>query len=519
MKKNTAQSLRQIALSMGSAEIEATTAYIAGFNRKYGDYEPKTLKLFTYILDNTGVAFLCDSEVKSALFPKMDDATFTKLIARLKEKVFESMQLEVNLSRGTGYAASWLARQRGRKGLISAEILSIKGLRAEADEILRRVLRDCQKFALYDLAGAASQLLYVHVCAQWGSEKGEELRQASERFNRLAYLQKRADLLFYEAGFKRQLSYGNALPFQRLAADIKILMKDLNGESAPGIEYVLSQLKLIYWEGVGAFEKQAKEAELLAELLDHFPGISSDLRRVNVALQSMTAAFHLRDFSRAEGFAELAMSKSSLSHYNGRKVAGYQALTFIQQGKFDEAGVVLTSLANQPLLRDLEREYVQYLISYLEFCKGNTKEAKAELKGVSALRRQKQQDWIFGIEVYEIQVRIGLEQFDLAEDLIHNLKRRVERMGEKDKPNPRTFTSIRILHSLSLESFNFKSFWTKHADLVGMLKDSRLGYRWDPFGPEVFPLDEWLAERAGARNAIPAFPMDSKALELVELEA
>ena len=517
MKKNTAQSLRQIALSMGSAEIEATTAYIAGFNRKYGDYEPKTLKLFSYILDNTEVAFLSDSEVKSALFPSMDESTFTKLVARLKEKVFESMQLDVNLSRGSSFAASWLARQRGRKGLISAEILSIRGLRSEADEILRRVLREGQKYALYDLAGAASQLLYVHVCAQWGSEKGEDLRQMSEHFNRLAFLQKRADVLFYQAGFKRQLNYDNTVHFRQLAEGIKMLMKELNGESAPGIEYVLSQLKLLYWEGIGSFEKQAKEAEVLEGLLHQYPGISSDLRRVNVALQSMTAAFHLRDFSSAERFAELAMSMSSLNHYNGRKVAAYQVVVLIQLRKFDEAGGLLTALAAQPLLRDPEVEYVQYLNSYLEFQKGNAFEAKAALKSISVLRRQKQQDWIFGIEMYEIQLRIGLGQFDLAEDLIHNLKRRVERMGEKDKPSPRTFTAIRILHSLSVESFNFKVFWGKHAELVGMLNDPRPGYRWDPFGPEVSPLEGWLANAAGAQTVKSDFKTSSRSLEMVEL--
>ena len=294
-------------------------------------------------------------------------------------------------------------------------------------------------------------------------------------------------------------------------------MKELNGESAPGIEYVLSQLKLLYWEGIGSFEKQAKEAELLEGLLHQFPGISSDLRRVNVALQSMTAAFHLRDFSSAEGFAERAMSMSSLNHYNGRKVATYQVVVLIQLKKFDEAGGILSALAAQPLLRDPEIEYVQYLKSYLEFQKGSALEAKTALKSISVLRRQKQQDWIFGIEMYEIQLRIGLGQFDLAEDLIHNLKRRVERMGEKDKPSPRTFTSIRILHSLSVESFNFKAFWTKHAELVGMLNDPRPGYRWDPFGPEVSPLDAWLAEAAGARNLRIDSKPSSRNLELVVL--
>ena len=119
--------------------------------------------------------------------------------------------------------------------------------------------------------------------------------------------------------------------------------------------------------------------------------------------------------------------------------------------------------------------------------------------------------------MYEIQLRIGLGQFDLAEDLIHNLKRRVERMGEKDKPSPRTFTAIRILHSLSVESFNFKAFWEKQAELVRMLNDPRPGYRWDPFGPEVSPLEGWLANAAGVKTVKSDFKTSSRSLEMVEL--
>lgn len=64
MRKNTILSLRQIVKAMGPAEIEATAAFIAGFNRKYGEYEPKTLKLFSYISDNTKVENSSDDEVK-----------------------------------------------------------------------------------------------------------------------------------------------------------------------------------------------------------------------------------------------------------------------------------------------------------------------------------------------------------------------------------------------------------------------------------------------------------------------
>ena len=60
MRKNTTNSLRQIAAAMGPAEVEATAAFISGFNRKYGEYEPKTLKLFTYTSDNTKVENLSD---------------------------------------------------------------------------------------------------------------------------------------------------------------------------------------------------------------------------------------------------------------------------------------------------------------------------------------------------------------------------------------------------------------------------------------------------------------------------
>jgi hypothetical protein len=497
MRKNTTESLRQIAAAMGPAEIEATSAFIAGFNRKYGEYEPKTLKLFSYISDNTKLKNLSDEGVKNHLFPDMDEGTFSKLVARLKEKVFESLQLEVNLSRGKAYAPTWLSRQRAKKTLISAEILSIKGLKTESDELLQRVLRDSQKYELYDLAGSACRILYIHLCTQLSSEKGEAMLQQAENYSRLACLERQAELLFYKYGFQKENPYRGEQPYRQLAAEIKRLSSELQGRSARGIEYLISQLKILYWEGVGSFENQAAEAQALRTLLSATPGISSPIRRVNAALQSMTAAMHLRQFQQAKQHIDEARSLSSLTSYSGRKVATAQAIAYIQIGHYAEANGFLQELLNQPQLQNSEREHVQYLLAYLDFMMGHAHKAKAGLKSLSLLRRQKLQDWSLGIEVFELQLRIDMGQFDVAEGLISNLQRRIQRQGEKEKPSQRLFTLVRLLHALSMESFQFKTFWAKNPDALEMLQDSRLGYRWDPFGHEVVPFENWLSSHAG----------------------
>jgi hypothetical protein len=497
MRKNTTHSLQQIAAALGPAELEATAAFIAGFNRKYGEYEPKTLKLFNFILDNTKAPDFSDQMVKAHLFPEMDEGTFTKLVARLKEKIFESLQLEVNLSRGNSHAPSWLAKQRGKKALIAAEILSIKGLRAEADELLRKVLRDGQKFELYELAGAASRQLYIHVCAQLGSEKGEDLRQQSEFYNKLACIERQVDLLFYQIGFKRENPYQGEASFRHLASEIKRLSTDLQGLTAPGIEYLLSHLKISYWEGVGAFDNQLAEAQKVRELLSNNPGISSALRQTNIALQAMTAALHLRDFASALGFGQEARAFTSLSTYNGRKVATYLAVVLTQNRQYEQAKDILHQILAQPLLKEQELEYATYLMAYLDFLQGLYSSAKSRLKSISLLRRQKQQDWALGIEVFELQLRIELGQYDVAEDLIANLQRRILRQGEKEKPSQRLFTLVRLLHALSTESFQFKPFALKNAKVITMLQNSRPGYRWDPFGPELIPFETWLGQHSG----------------------
>jgi len=497
MRKNTIQSLQQIAGALGSAEAEATSAFIAGFNRKYGEYEPKTLRLFHFILDNTKALNFSDEEVKSRLFPEMDEGTFSKLVARLKEKVFESLQLEVNLSRGNAHAPSWLARQRGKKALIAAEILSIKGLRAEADELLRKVLRDSQKFELYELAGAASRQLYIHVCAQLGSEKGEDLRQQVETYNKLACIERQVELLFYQIGFQKENPFKGEATFRLLAGDIKRFSTELKDIPAPGIEYLLSQLKITYWEGVGSFENQLAEAQKLRELLNLNPGVSSSLRQTNVALQAMTAALHLRDFEFAIGFGQEAMGLTSLATYNGRKVAAYMAVVLAQNRQYGAAQTILHQILAQPLLKDQEKEYATYLLAYLEFLQGQYSSAKSRLKTISLLRRQKQQDWGLGIEILELQLRIELGQYDVAEGLIANLQRRIQRQGEKDKPSQRLFTLVRLLHALSMDSFQFKAFASKNAKVISLLQNSRQGYRWDPFGPELIPFETWISHHSG----------------------
>lgn len=71
---------------MSPQEQEVAKQVIVGFNRKFGDYEPKTLKLFQFISDNTDLGNFDDEEVKNLLFPEMDEGTFGKLTSRLREK-------------------------------------------------------------------------------------------------------------------------------------------------------------------------------------------------------------------------------------------------------------------------------------------------------------------------------------------------------------------------------------------------------------------------------------------------
>ncbi len=503
MSRNDVEPLHALLSKMTPAEREAASAFIAGFNRKYGSYEPKTLKLLQCISDNTNGDLPDGFSLKQSLFPEMTEVAFTKLLARLREKLLESWIIDVNLDRKDRFAPSWVIRQKVRKRIIMVELLVNQGLFSEAKHLIRKTEKDCAAHALYDQLIALKHIQYILISQQQGSEFAEDIFKEMPLLQAKDQVKRRAEMAFYRHQFYGRNKASAKLPLQQLKQDITDIESNPGLPSVPTAQYFLLSLKTLYHEKSGQYAKMIPVIQNMLQLFSDEPSVHLPVRRANAHLQLFTAHCFLGQFQEALAHAESAgaiINNQSKASVEIKKVRFYPLLHL---NRLQEAEALLNEVsAKAELLHGENQVYLEkivYLRAVLAFKQKSYAQAARLLASLSHLPDEKD-GWNVGIRLLQIQNRIEKHLFDAADTQIANFKRHLERIAKSEKLAKRAVIILRVLHDLAANAFHFSQTLQRQQPLLDLLKDNAEEYRWDPFGAEVIPFDQWFMDMVVQEN-------------------
>ena len=152
---NDLTSARNLIKVLTSEEAATLHTYLSSFNKMYGSYKPKTLRLFEALLDDHKFT---NAEIRAHVSPAATDNTFRMLVMRLRYKIYEVLTSDISLRRSDQHNVYTQSKFEARKRLSQAELLFTRGAQAEADTILRSVVRQCKKYELFQIAVQAVEL-------------------------------------------------------------------------------------------------------------------------------------------------------------------------------------------------------------------------------------------------------------------------------------------------------------------------------------------------------------------------
>jgi hypothetical protein len=500
-KHNDLSAVRQIWMKMDVTEQETVFQFLSAFNKKFGEYEPKTLKLLKYISDITNPKDLDGSVAKKELFPEMSDAAYTKLVSRLRDKLLEAWVLDVNLDRKGAYAPSWVVRQKTRKKLIYIEQLINKGNYFEAGHLLAKASRESLKYELYELYMSLQQLEYIMLCKTKGAEYAEHIFESFPVLSEKLMLKMHTEQLLYRYHFWGRNKGGSYTELSKLRNSLQMISKHPRLSEVPTSKYHFLHLRILFAEQMGSFDSIFDITEDLRELMVKHEHLALPVRFANLHLQQFTAALHLHLFPDALRYVQMALpylnnaSKASTDI----RLMHFLPLLHLKRWKDAEEMLAETSLYADKLYEASESnpflEKLSYYKACLSFAQGEYSEATRILSTLNSLLDDKD-GWNIGIRVLLIQCRIAKGAYDVAESQIDNLRRQLERNGKLRKLAQREVIILRVLHHMSKADFNPSAIAPRVKDMVELLNDQREGYRWDPFGSEVIPFQSWYNEWA-----------------------
>ena len=147
-KANIYQELKEVLARLKPFEAEVAGNYLVAFDRNKKVKTSKAALVFETMLKNPGLSY---DVLKAMVSPELNKYDFNKFLIRLRNKIFDSFLLDLNISRQNSYSDWFRARQECTKNWILIVNLLGRGNETSSMQLLRDQIKKCEQYELYDL--------------------------------------------------------------------------------------------------------------------------------------------------------------------------------------------------------------------------------------------------------------------------------------------------------------------------------------------------------------------------------
>ena len=469
--------------------------------------QSKSLKLFDLLSVNYD---LTEDELQKKIYghSKVEPRTFTKLIERFREKMYESNYLDVNLYREDVNSPYFMGLMEAKKLIGLSYNVAARGVsNKEMIRILKRGVSLSEKFELYDEWICFINLKFLLNASLYPDKDPLEL------INEMKDLQQRKNTLNEAQYFVYKLirSYQDQSSIRKdIREDLLNAIEKLETENKSlfswNVYYNISLLKLQLYH---ADEKYDDAEVLLQELID------------NLQLQPS-----LKQFTRiAEAYTNLAATQMNNFKFNDAVKSNEEALRFpglrpsdknyykeslaflnIYLGHYAKSNKALKEIIAEDLIGNTEEELSRrkYLLAATLFLQGEYKKSNFQLQDTKEIENEKE-GWNIGIRLLQIFLTLETEKIDLADQRIESLRKHIERTSKMKSVRKRDVVIFRILRHLAMNGFDFKETWIDKKKDFLLLQSDKFEYKWIPRSHELIIFHQWFESKVRHKKYQPEF--------------
>lgn len=485
------ESIQRITSRLSEEETATARSYLTTFSQK--GKEARASRLFDMIVEhnrsnpNQKLNF---KELEVALYGTPSSTNFTRLAYRLKEKILESLVLDVNANREGAYDDRTKINIEVRKNITQAQILQSRGLHDISESILEKVIQSCKKYEIFEELLLAIRLM---INLRRPEDGGKNLAGWLAMYEKYDYV--KSALVRAEAGMCRvhaELDFkaGENAKAEWLKSIMDDMIFDYGKTSCAHIGFNFFYLQAQYYQIIRDYENARKSLVDNLNLLETHPSIFTKIRMGNVLSNIADNDLYLRQFVRCQKTATKAML-----HFNESSFNYQQATELIFYAQFYRGDYKAAKATILQLLPDVEEvnelKYKEGKRIYLLACTNfMLRDFSGTLKLANRITNPIEADkegWNIGLRILTIMALIESDKSDEATSRIAALKSFVESVG-KENLTERSMTIIYLLRKLSNASFDFKILYQKEKERIETLHE----LAWIPKSPEMVIADQWM---------------------------
>lgn len=488
------QTVRALLGKMGSEERTVLRNYLTSFDSRGERFNSKSVKLLDMLGDQPGRP--SDSEVEFFIYGKRSTMAFSRLLIRFRDKLLESLLLDVNIRRENSYNEYERNLFEVRKKLSYAQILAERGLSELAYFMYDSVCEIAEYYEFYDEWQQAIRLRMEITGTSQGEEIFERWRQKHEKVERAA--KACFDAYCRYTIWMNRFELRQSIPVQdpQLIKDIHLIKNAAEKTSSDQIHFYWLQLDALFLQQQRNYRQARRSLEKLRALVENSRVLFTNHRLGHVLLKLSENELHLHRFNRSIEYSQKAHALMQPGTRSEFQCLDAEFYGHFYNTRFGASRMILQDLLNRDTGRSglHRRSRRHYILACILFLQGLYREANDLLLELNIIDAD-HEGWNVALRILLIMTDIERSLHDIAGKRIESARKHLRKLEAMEKGRPRDQIIYESLKLLDQYSYDFKAAYQHLAQQFVLLRSNHPDYRWEVKTPELIIFHEWFFAR------------------------
>lgn len=451
----------------------------------------KTLKLVGILLEEKKINH---SDIQVMLYGKENYMAFNKICSRLKEKILDVILLDPCIL-SSNYSKRNEVLFSVKKKIIQADILNLKGLRDDADSVIKKMILLSKEYEMYDLVIQALQIREKFAIIRKLNKEIQKIK-----FEILQYNDKHLSLLNAQSQFNFMMnkisSISNKINYKfELQSTIEALESSVILYQSSIVKYYCLILSTELFQINNEFKKADSALDKAIEILSK-KSVYTNNRMGAILLSKSDNYLRMFDFSKSIEYGQMSNIYFPNNKFNKSLVVENNFFCNLYTGNLDLAFEDIKSLVNMTLtnITSTVLNKYKYFEGVVFFLQENFDECLACFNDLKEIEKDKD-GWNINIRILTIMALIERKDYEAAELQIENLKSFFKRVSKKSVLGKRYGAIIKIFVILENNAYNFKTIRLLNNQSFVKMINMDEGYEWQIKGPELIAFEAWISSK------------------------
>jgi hypothetical protein len=484
--------IRLLLAEMQPEERNTFRNYLTSFDSRGEKFNSKSVKLLDLLGERPELP--SDRDVEFFLYGKRSTMAFSRLLIRFRDKLLESLLLDVNVKREGAYSDHFRYLFEARKKLCYAQILAGRGLHEIAHFLCESVCETGERFELYE-----EWLLALRIRMQLAAllqHDAAAFQRLQLRYEKVERAHRAAFDAYCTYNFWMQRFEHKALPVAndaQLAADTERLRENAAKVNSDHVSFYWLYLDAAKHQSNRNYRIARRSLEKQLTLIENSKAVFVENRLGAVLLNLADNEINLHRFDRCVEYCQRAMALQHVKSFNANQCLEREFYGHYYANRFGQARMILQELLANDVGKHtaFRRGRRQYLLANILFLQGMYRETNDLLLELNAIETDSE-GWNVGLRVLLIMTDIERSLHELAGKRIESTRKHLRKLEQQDKLRLRDRVIYEVLRELDANSYDFKATYQQMPDEFALLRSNRENYRWEVKTPEMIIFHEWF---------------------------